>query len=220
MNIDIESMGLLGLILQDSPKDRQLILCVLARSNAIPSKIVFNHNTDYPTFYGYSNSRIPLYLMGKKILTNVPRQGFIKRLISAYYLSYAETIINGAKNWDINEKLFSISKHITLDNKTAYKDAEVFLIYRDKALDYIKGYSALNPQEITSFLGIQPNNEIKTTTSTTHTTNSTQTNWSDDFKWEGNKFVFGKYGSVAFISADRKHIFKSLTEKRGGWANY
>lgn len=42
--------------------------------------------------------------------------------------------------------------------------------------------------------------------------------WSDDFKWEGNKFVFGEYGSIAFTSLDRKHIFKSLVDKHGGWA--
>jgi len=141
MNIDIESIGLLSLILQDSPKDRQLILCVLARSNSVPTRITFNPNTDYPTFYGYSNSRIPLYLMGKGVVSNVPREGFAKRIISSNYLSRAETIINRSNNWDIPQKLFSVSKFITLDNKTAYKDAEVFLVFRDKALDYIKDHA-------------------------------------------------------------------------------
>ena len=42
--------------------------------------------------------------------------------------------------------------------------------------------------------------------------------WSDDFRWEGNDFVFGEYGSINLVSSDRKHIFKALTEKKGGWA--
>ncbi|MEK7551405.1 MAG: hypothetical protein AAB532_02295 [Patescibacteria group bacterium] len=153
MNIDIESIGLLSLILQDSPKDRQLILCVLARSNTVPTRITYNPNTDYPTFYGYSNSRTPLYLMGKGLLSNVPREGYAKRLISSHYLSHAETIINRANNWDIHQKLMSVSKFITLDNKTAYKDAELFLVFRDKTLDYIKGYSTSHQEEVSTFLG-------------------------------------------------------------------
>lgn len=42
--------------------------------------------------------------------------------------------------------------------------------------------------------------------------------WHDDFRWEGNTFVFGKYGSISFISKQRKHILKVLTDKKGGWA--
>ena len=153
MNIDIESIGLLSLILQDSPKDHQLILCVLARSNSVPERLTFHPNTDYPTFYGYSNSRIPFYLMGKGVLSNVPRQGYVKRLISAHYLSFAEVLINKNKNWDIHQKLMGISKVITLDNRTIYKDAEIFLLYRDKAITYIKDYAVSHVDEIRSFLG-------------------------------------------------------------------
>ena len=163
MNIDIDVFVFLSLILQDSHKDRQLILCVLARSNTVPTRITFNPNTDYPTFYGYSNSRIPYYLMGKGVLSNVPREGFAKRLISSHYLSYAETIINKAKNWDIHQKLMSVSKFITLDNKTTYKDAEVFLVFRDKALDYIKDYAASHNEEVSSFLGIELSGEVSKT---------------------------------------------------------
>ena len=163
MNIDIESIGLLSLILQDSPKDRQLILCVLARANTAPTRIKFHSNTDYPTFYGYSNERIPYCLMGKGVLSNVPREGHIKRLISSHYLSYAETVINRAKNWDIHQKGMSISKFITLDNKTAYKDAEVFLVFRDKTLDYIKDYADSHNEEVSSFFGIELSGEVSKT---------------------------------------------------------
>jgi len=45
-----------------------------------------------------------------------------------------------------------------------------------------------------------------------------ETVWLDDFRWEGKDFVFGKYGSINFISKNRKHIFKTLTDKKGGWA--
>src|SRR3989344_5153607 len=162
MNIDIESIGLLSLILQDSPKDRQLILCILAQSNTVPTRITFSPNTEYPTFYGYSNNRIPLYLMGKGVISNVPREGYAKRLLSSHYLSYTETVINGAKNWDIHQKLMSVSKFITLDNKTAYKDAEIFLVFRDKALDYIKGYTTSHQEELSTFLGTFNKEVLKT----------------------------------------------------------
>jgi len=42
--------------------------------------------------------------------------------------------------------------------------------------------------------------------------------WPDDFRWEGKKFVFGKYGSINLVSSDRRHILKVLTEKKGNWA--
>lgn len=87
MNIDVECTDLLNLILQDSPNDRQFILCVLARSNSSVARITLNPNTEYPTFHGYSNSRTPFYLMGKGVLSNVPREGAAKRLISSHHLS-------------------------------------------------------------------------------------------------------------------------------------
>lgn len=43
--------------------------------------------------------------------------------------------------------------------------------------------------------------------------------WTDDFRWEGNNFVFGKYGSIPLQSKNRKHLFKALTDKKGGWAS-
>lgn len=43
--------------------------------------------------------------------------------------------------------------------------------------------------------------------------------WTDDFKWEGKDFVFGKYGRIGFTSNDRKSILKALTDKKGGWAS-
>lgn len=43
--------------------------------------------------------------------------------------------------------------------------------------------------------------------------------WTDDFKWDGNNFIFGKYGSISFTSKDRKSILKALTDKKGGWAS-
>jgi hypothetical protein len=42
--------------------------------------------------------------------------------------------------------------------------------------------------------------------------------WTDDFRWNGNNFIFGKYGSISFTSKDRKSILKALTDKKGGWA--
>ena len=47
---------------------------------------------------------------------------------------------------------------------------------------------------------------------------SEKTVWSNDFKWDGNNFLFGKYGSINIVSNDRKHILKVLADKKGGWA--
>src|SRR3990170_4880625 len=56
--------------------------------------------------------------------------------------------------------IMSISKFITLDNKTAYKDVEVFLIFRDKAMGFIKDYASSHKEEISSFLGAELSGEI------------------------------------------------------------
>lgn len=229
MNIDIESIGLLSLILQDSPKDRQLILCALARSNSVPARITFNPNTEYSTFYGYSNSRIPHYLMGNGVLNNVPRGGSAKKLVSAHYLSHAETVISNAKNWDIHQKLMSVSRYFVLDNRTAYKDAEVFLVFKDKALDYIKGYATAHQEELSSFLGPELSKEVfKTIANEVNSLPSENVphaqmpsggniDWSEDFVWKGNDFIFGNYGKVSFVSPDRKKLFKLLTDAKGNW---
>lgn len=42
--------------------------------------------------------------------------------------------------------------------------------------------------------------------------------WPEDFRWEGKTFVFGEYGKIDFKSKDRRHIFKTLTDKKGDWA--
>ena len=152
MNIGAESIAVLSLVLREAPEDRQFILCILARSNQAPGLIKSHSNTEYPTFCGYSNERMPYFLMGKGMISNVPRQGSIKRLISSEHLAYSETVINNAKNWDLSKKLELVSKFITLDNKTEYSDAGVYLVFRDKAQDYIKEYVIQNKGNISGFL--------------------------------------------------------------------
>ena len=218
MNIDLESVGLLSLILQDSPKDRQFILCVLARSNSVPTRITFNPRTDYPTFYGYTNSRIPFYLMDKNVLSNVPRIGHAKRLLSSNNISYTESVINTAKNWDIHQKRELVTKFITLDNKTAYKDAEVFLIFRDKAYEYIKSYTTSHQATLSSFLGKELSKEIfQPIVSATTISKQSQDVWNEDFHWERDTFVFGNYGSILLNSKARRELFKKLTDAKGHW---
>lgn len=41
--------------------------------------------------------------------------------------------------------------------------------------------------------------------------------WSEDFKWQGKSFVFGKYGKISFNSKVRKALFQELTKAKGGW---
>ena len=220
MNIDLESIGLLSLIIQDSPKDQNLVVCVLARSNAVPNRINFHTNTEYPTFYGYYNSRIPLYLMGKGVLSDVPREGYSKRLISAGSLSLAEAVINRAKSWDKQKKLDSVAKFIKLDNRTAYKDAEVFLMYRDKASAYIKEYALNNEYEVRKFLGVELSEAVLDAEVIKKSSESpTQSPyWQEDFSWLGYRIVFGKYGETnLFNSPVRRSLLKKLTDARGGW---
>lgn len=158
MNIDIESICLLSLILQDSPKDRQLILCTLARSNQYPPyRIKFHTKTEYPTFYAYFNDKIPLYLMTKKvpILCNVPRVGSANRILSASNLSQAETVINRANTWDESQKLEYVAKFISLENHTNHIDAVVYLIYRRHALWFINRHR----DEISTFIRQPPTNQ-------------------------------------------------------------
>lgn len=152
MNIDAETVALLSLILRDAPHSHVLILCVLARSNQTPTPIKFHSNTEYPTFYGYSNERMPYHLMSSGLISNVPRQGFIKNIISAEHLAYAEAIINKAGNWDLSKKLELVSKFIKLKNQTIYKDAGVYLVFRGKAEDYIKDYVTKNSDTLSPFL--------------------------------------------------------------------
>lgn len=41
--------------------------------------------------------------------------------------------------------------------------------------------------------------------------------WSEDFRWEGDTFMFGNYGTVHFSSSERKTLFKCLTDMKGNW---
>src|SRR3990167_1873874 len=42
--------------------------------------------------------------------------------------------------------------------------------------------------------------------------------WPTDFKCEGKTFTFGKYGAMEVNSKNRRHILKTLMDKKGGWA--
>ncbi|MBU1912719.1 MAG: hypothetical protein KKB22_04215 [Candidatus Omnitrophica bacterium] len=42
--------------------------------------------------------------------------------------------------------------------------------------------------------------------------------WFNNFRWEGKDFAFDQYGDISFTSSDREHIFRTLTNKKGGWA--
>lgn len=41
--------------------------------------------------------------------------------------------------------------------------------------------------------------------------------WSEDFKWQGKSFIFGKYGVINFNSKPRIALFRELTKAKGGW---
>jgi hypothetical protein len=41
--------------------------------------------------------------------------------------------------------------------------------------------------------------------------------WPDDFRWEGEKFVFGKHKDVSYKSPMRKDLFDQLAKAKGNW---
>ncbi|EKD57582.1 MAG: hypothetical protein ACD_57C00224G0005, partial [uncultured bacterium] len=41
--------------------------------------------------------------------------------------------------------------------------------------------------------------------------------WSNDFKWEGKKFVFGQLGEIVMTSDTKIKLFEALTNARGNW---
>lgn len=41
--------------------------------------------------------------------------------------------------------------------------------------------------------------------------------WSNDFKWQGRRFVFGQFGSIVFNSKTRQDLFRELTTTKGNW---
>ena len=112
----------------------------------------------------------------------------------------------------------SVSKFITLENRTTYRDAEVFLVFRDKAINYIQDYTTSHQGELSTFLGTFNKGVLKTEAPVKQGIISALPNWKNDFVWEGKKFVFGEYGSINFTSKDREHILRTLTDKKGGWA--
>lgn len=58
--------------------------------------------------------------------------------------------------------------------------------------------------------------ENKVGSPTIHQT-SADIEWQDNFLWQGNDFVFGNYGKIAFVESDRKKLFKLLTDAKGNW---
>lgn len=43
--------------------------------------------------------------------------------------------------------------------------------------------------------------------------------WVDNFRWQGDTFVFGDYGKVNFSSDARKALFRTLTDAKGDWVS-
>ena len=99
-------------------------------------------------------------------------------------------------------------------------DAEITLninSYYD-LLDKVKAIKSRGNKLVDKPVLIQKNENQQITTKALEKTNKSKISWQDDFRWEGNSFVFGTLGKIDFNSEDRRHIFKALTDKKGGWA--
>jgi len=102
-----------------------------------------------------------------------------------------------------NEALHRWQTTVTVSFKLSKFDN----FYRTIQEEYIKRNKANNEDEKSQTAPIKIDREA-----------SEETVWPDDFRWEGRDFVLGQYGKINFTSDDRRHIFKILTDKKGGWA--
>lgn len=168
------------------------VLCTIENELQInqSGKIVINFISSFNELEGYEKTDIDdLVSYYVRALTYLKNMGVIKEFTTWENNLYSEITVNIGKFNEILERAKKI-KQITkkLPRETIQEEQEK------------TSYDITNdPQK-----GI-PDTESKTV-------------WPEDFRWEGNNFVFGQYGSIAFTSRDRRFIFKTLTDKKGGWA--
>ncbi|HUD44919.1 MAG TPA: hypothetical protein VMR41_05220 [Patescibacteria group bacterium] len=130
---------LLENILSEAPKDNNLILAIIAKADK--AGIIHPESTSlFPNFYGYVMDRTKMYLMSDlKTISNVPREGEEVRIMTAHYLVYWDKIINGYKGKSLPDKLNEVAQatYAWTKNTSPYKNAEIILVFRDKAQGFI-----------------------------------------------------------------------------------
>lgn len=188
-----DAKKLLLAILLEADKDSEYLVATIAKS-ANSRVLIFNSNTGLPRFYGYKLDRTPLFLMKKQIVSNAPRNSRVNTLLKARDIVVAELIMNGSwRQLKSQQEIVNwLSTRNWTANNTVHKDAEVIVVFRSKAQEYI------NQLEPDSKLG----------------SNNANNNWPSATKREGNKFTFDTKNEIV-ITGGRLDLFKELFEARG-----
>ena len=127
-------------ILSESNPEHKYILAIVAKADH--QGIIRQPTSLFPNFYGYTMDRTKMYLMTDlKITSNVPRRGEAMRLMTSQHLVLCEKRLN----LHYISKSFADILHETVSeewvwtvNNTKYQNAEVILIFRDKAMEFIR----------------------------------------------------------------------------------
>ena len=134
--LEKDTLMLLTAILADVEIDKEYIICVMAKTDSYRNRRLASKG-DLPMIYGYIRERIPVYLMKRKIMTNIPREGSELQLISGSDLPKVEMVINGGGNWDLTKKLEFIGGYLNKGASKDYPTAQPYLVYRSKVQEYI-----------------------------------------------------------------------------------
>ena len=134
---------LISNILSEAQPDHKYILAIVAKTDH--SGIIFPESDSiYPNFYGYVMDRTKMYLMSNlQITSNVPRMGHEMKIMTASELVLSEKRLNIEYiSKSLPDKLFEIAQATWAwtSNTSPYQNAELILVYRDKALDFLKKY--------------------------------------------------------------------------------
>jgi hypothetical protein len=138
--IDREAVDFLKLIISDCPSDYTKVIVTISRGKTfgtfdLPSR----HNL--PRIYRYTLTELPHYLMGKRIVSNVPRNTSDRMIMSVNKIQLANSLIN---LWgDRREAGFeAVAKLFDKRSPDHFPGAECYIVYFEEAKDYINEVEA------------------------------------------------------------------------------
>src|SRR6266568_698095 len=166
-------------------------------------QIVVSSLQDEQRLLGKNTCKIPLHKIEKVGITD-SKQNILLNLHNKEIIEVSRKVTEPSTIYQPNGQT-SFSRQETINDNPAIADdpntnitllSPAFDYLAQRLLEIVKQYEALKTPDKPT--GGKPE-------------------WRDDFHWEGNKYVFGVYGSIAFDSPERKALFKKLTDKKGGW---
>lgn len=128
-------------IILESQPEHKYILAIVAKADH-QGIIHPEPNSLFPNFYGYTMDRTKMYLMTDlHITSNVPRSGEEMKIMTGSDLVLSEKKLNiHYRNKTIDDLLFEQAKNTWAwtKNTSPYQNAEVILVFRDKAIEFLK----------------------------------------------------------------------------------